>query len=1546
MKYSHPKLFINEIKNINSFRNKDKQKFDSKNNQKPLTYKENTKQNHQFEVVFHNYKYNNKNKKNQTLHIEPIKSATIPSIKKIKSKNILSEENLINLMNKYINYSMKKNQNKKKLKNNLTNLNEENKDNDSIEDEKKLCMKSLIKKGIITEIKDLQKPKKETLKEKLTQKKKSFLEDIGIEPNNITSFQESNNSTNDNNNNNNQNIHNINTNINTNNSNCNNCNNCNIKINYDINNNININNNYYKTFTGICSTKKRIKYFSPKSNYDLYLYEDESFSDKECRKTPLKPKINQFEYIRKIKKERSKIQTNPNYISMEPENSSKKKFLKILTPKIEITLNDSFRHKSKKLNKKINYTNYNSNRIKKFNNNKINLKIKKNSEINNDENIYTYKKNYRTPEELNKYMKNKKIKEKDNEDKKINKKNKELFLKYKNLCTLNNNYSYNNNCYRKFSPTYYNTISMKCKTHTSGFGLKDKRKIDDKIISNNENIKDNNSTLIDANEYYLNILESKKLIIKNLYSKTETQFYNKNKNNSNIQLKNLDEYFTKDNKNKNNIIINTNGNINNNINLIKKNNDDKKEMIRKISKKINDTLIKAKKVFSIDDNDSIRNNENEDNKKIININIDKDNKDNKDNNIKINEIKENNICENKEDNNKIINEKNNMNNEDKKEEVNLINNKEIKKDVDNKDKDKDKNKDINQKNKETININNSKEKEINNKEVKIKPKDEIKDNKDNNKIIDNEKIKNKNNENIIINKEVKENKEKNEKKEIKIENKNDENLKEIEIEKKEPQIKDKSEEKIINIIQLENNNKDDNDKKEEQKNISYNNFIDKKENKQKQKIDSNKLKKFIELINKLIRKNIFINIYKYYIKIAIFEHYFTSISYFIAFCKKYSFIKLREHFFKSKVLTSLKELINPFIKRHLRFLFEQMKQKPQLLLNNFFNDNSDNNKNNKKEIDDKYNINEKIIKNNFLLENLIDESNDDKINSNSSDFYNNNLNTINSYKDININNEKENKNEINNENIKANEDEKEKDISAENDKDNKNIIEWIELEPNKKINIYEEPLKEDNNKNDNNDNNDNIYKNIIISDENISKDKNELLLIQNNNKNEKSRNETILNTDKNINIEENKENKENDINITTPKIIDKNVILSLDKIDIDKLTGEILDKILSTEIFSKESILIPKKKFKYEVKLKKSRSGLSSNSANNSADNLIKDFDISGLSQLSLTDDLSSLNDSIMSAYTEKSIFNKTIIDKKKQGLLFFYQKYIAPKLIKLIKNEIIKKYDRIYNNINKPYINNSDKIMMSLILQDADMLRNNFKCQNNGETISDIIDKENLLKKFEPINKKMRNIWKIRENKDNKIKKNEAPVYDEYINFDENMNRCLIECCIELINCERKYGENGNPLIWSSRMREIEFKYEKNDPNKLANFVTKNLFKFLKQKVGIICDNYENMPLDQINSEREKRLVNIIRNELDEGDYLWKNLEMEETQLKVEVSDNIMDQLYNEIIEILEHIQLNRNKSELYHNKSIYACEEMPKLSFQQTTTENVELDNSDEDI
>ena len=48
--------------------------------------------------------------------------------------------------------------------------------------------------------------------------------------------------------------------------------------------------------------------------------------------------------------------------------------------------------------------------------------------------------------------------------------------------------------------------------------------------------------------------------------------------------------------------------------------------------------------------------------------------------------------------------------------------------------------------------------------------------------------------------------------------------------------------------------------------------------------------------------------------------------------------------------------------------------------------------------------------------------------------------------------------------------------------------------------------------------------------------------------------------------------------------------------------------------------------------------------------------------------------------------------------------------------------------------------------------------------------------------------------------------------------------------------------------------------------------------------------------------------------------------------------------MEILEHIALSRKRPELYQNKSIFVCEEIPKLSFQQNTTENKGMYNGEE--
>ena len=139
--------------------------------------------------------------------------------------------------------------------------------------------------------------------------------------------------------------------------------------------------------------------------------------------------------------------------------------------------------------------------------------------------------------------------------------------------------------------------------------------------------------------------------------------------------------------------------------------------------------------------------------------------------------------------------------------------------------------------------------------------------------------------------------------------------------------------------------------------------------------------------------------------------------------------------------------------------------------------------------------------------------------------------------------------------------------------------------------------------------------------------------------------------------------------------------------------------------------------------------------------------------------------------------------------------------------------------------------------------------------------------------------------------------------------------------------------------MHELAFKYKKNEPKKLADFVCKKLYFYIKRKVGLINDNYDEMSMEQINIEKDKRLTEIIKRDFDENEYQWNNLEMEETQLKVDNMEQIMEQLYNEVIEILEHIQYSRQKPELYQNKSIYACEEIPKLDFQVTTNEDVNI-------
>ena len=78
--------------------------------------------------------------------------------------------------------------------------------------------------------------------------------------------------------------------------------------------------------------------------------------------------------------------------------------------------------------------------------------------------------------------------------------------------------------------------------------------------------------------------------------------------------------------------------------------------------------------------------------------------------------------------------------------------------------------------------------------------------------------------------------------------------------------------------------------------------------------------------------------------------------------------------------------------------------------------------------------------------------------------------------------------------------------------------------------------------------------------------------------------------------------------------------------------------------------------------------------------------------------------------------------------------------MIKIIREEIYKKYDSIYDNIIIHLENDPEKITIVLELQNGKMIKDSYKQIIFKEEISDIIDKKSLLKKLENINKEIRN--------------------------------------------------------------------------------------------------------------------------------------------------------------------------------------------------------------
>ena len=376
----------------------------------------------------------------------------------------------------------------------------------------------------------------------------------------------------------------------------------------------------------------------------------------------------------------------------------------------------------------------------------------------------------------------------------------------------------------------------------------------------------------------------------------------------------------------------------------------------------------------------------------------------------------------------------------------------------------------------------------------------------------------------------------------------------------------------------------------------------------------------------------------------------------------------------------------------------------------------------------------------------------------------------------------------------------------------------------------------------------------------------------------------------------------------------------------EDLTNEILNELFKEEVDEKDNLLSYKKDIKHPsnnsmlgLVSKESMSAISHspgrkyNKSNNSH-SLVNNNESYHTAPNNSIQDEDALN---------SSFFKRTIYQIKMDIELNYYENNILPKLLNLIKENIDKNYLNIINNLKIPLKKNEKEIMEDLSnLITCETIYNNNIIKYDSKFSNKEIDKNEYIEKelVDDFNEKL---------------KNESIFYEKY--YYQYLNKCVYDATNEIIKKKRLYGNIGEPLLWSMRNRIIEYKYK--DTKLFKDLFISDVMNELKQiffsKIGAIIENIENLNISQFSKERDIKFNENIRDDLKkENDF--DKLDEQETAVKLMIEKIIMNQLLNEVIEILEHIQYSRKEPEKYNNKSIFSCNNIPLLSFQNIINSN----------
>ena len=577
--------------------------------------------------------------------------------------------------------------------------------------------------------------------------------------------------------------------------------------------------------------------------------------------------------------------------------------------------------------------------------------------------------------------------------------------------------------------------------------------------------------------------------------------------------------------------------------------------------------------------------------------------------------------------------------------------------------------------------------------------------------------------------------------------------------------------------------------------------------------------------------------------------------------------------------------------------------------------------------------------------------------------------------------------EIKEVNLPKKSEEKEKEnieiINNENNDNYKGCIKKIEITNNFKINknntiniSSQEKENEENNINNNINNNNNI---IIETNEKKSRNNNitdnkeknneipnipEIISDSKSNNNTNTNDILSLNLNLSNSFKKEKETSEinnnryptnserNEINNKKELIEDDNninkIIKNIPKKNIDNITDElcqnIIGEIILSEIKDKKKLLQKKKK---EINASLNNSScsihISQNSMSLGSHSPGRNYPPPKKNSQQINNESYPVNTSQTESVLNNSIFMRTVDEIIKEKNLKFYNDKISNKFLSEVEKNLEKNYESIIDNIKNPFIIDEEKMINGLMLKDKSLSASSkIKfCNENILKKNNFLDNK-IISDFESIDKEIRNKNNYKQNTKENI------LYDNYL------NKCIFDTINELIEKERKYGIIGSPLSWSIRSKDIDYKYRNKDNFSKKIFINKimnEINKILNSKMGLIAENYEYLDMEQLNQDRDKKFMESIKQELKESEPCYQIFETQETYVKLSLSRIILDQLLNEIVEILEHVQYSRKEPDKYQSKSIYACEDIPRLSFQPQTMENnystnLENDDGDESI